>query len=328
MDFDKDGNMDLFVGGHIKPFDFPRYSSSFLLKNKGQGIFEKVDLPPTGMVTDACVVDLNQDGWQDLLLVGEWMPVTPMLNQAGKTFSKPQNPYPSLQGWWHTLASADLDKDGDLDFILGNHGLNTQLRASEKEPATLIFGDFDDNLQTDFFINYYIQGKSYPACSRDEISEQTPAFRKKFTSYQAFSTAETATMLDESQAKKTKKLTINTLKTWVLENKNGQLIPHELPLQTQVAPVYAIAVADMNANGLPDLILSGNNSKLRMRLGGKTDANHGVLLINRGNWKFEYVPALQTALNLRGDVRSFVQVGDYWFAGINNEEVKIFKVNK
>ncbi|MFD1143835.1 VCBS repeat-containing protein [Larkinella insperata] len=324
LDFDRDGDLDLFVGGHIKPSRFPAADESFLLRNDGKANFTRISLGKLGLVTDAVPLDLNRDGWPDLVLVGEWMPVTVLLNQKGVFSVEKAKTYEALAGWWNRIEKADLDGDGDDDLVIGNLGLNSQIRTSTEQPATLVYEDFDQNGTIDCFMNYYIQGKSYPAYSRDEIGEQMPSLRKIFTNYQTYSDATIDQFFTPDVLQKAQKKTISEVKTLLLENRNGELVPRPLPLQAQYAPVYGIAAQDVDRDGRPDLLLMGNNSTMRLRI-GKIDANHGVLLSNRGNWQFAPVSSTASGIFVKGDVRDVKMAGDYVLVGVNNRPLRVFR---
>ncbi|MBC3784891.1 VCBS repeat-containing protein [Spirosoma utsteinense] len=323
IDVDRDGDLDLFVGGFVKPFRFPADDESFLLINDGKANFTKRSLGRLGMVSDAAVLDVDRDGWPDLVVVGEWMPVTVLRNQQGKFSADQQTVYENLAGWWNRIEKADLDGDGDDDLIVGNMGLNTGIKASEELPATLTYDDFDLNGTLDFFMSYAIQGKVYPAYSRDEICEQVPTLRKRFTTYKAYTDASLADCFDEQQLSQAKSRRITELRSLVLENRTGTLVPHSLPLSAQVAPVYAILANDFDRDGTADLLLMGNNSRMRLRI-GKVDANHGLMLRNLGNWQFAEVSPQQTGLYVRGDVRDIKKAGNQLIVGMSGQKALTF----
>ncbi|MBC8151389.1 MAG: VCBS repeat-containing protein, partial [Bacteroidetes bacterium] len=324
LDADRDGDLDLFVGGHVRPSRFPFADESFLLINDGKANFRRVSLGKIGIVSDAAVMDLNKDGWPDVVVAGEWMPVTVFFNQRGTFPAEKRQPYPNLAGWWNRIEKADLDGDGDEDLIVGNLGLNTQIRASATEPATLAYDDFDRNGTIDCFMSYYIQGKAYPAHTRDEVGEQMPSLRKLFPSYATYADATIDQFFDPSVLKQAQQKDITELRTLVLENKDGQLVPHELPQAAQYAPVYSILADDFDRDGAKDLLLMGNNSGFRLRI-GKADANYGVMLRNRGNWQFEYLPPARSGLLVKGDVRDVKRVGTMLVMGVCNGKLRTFE---
>ena len=321
LDFDRDGDMDLFVGGHIKPNHFPISEESFLLKNDGNAHFTKISLGDLGLVTDAVVMDLDGDKYQELIVVGEWMSPMILKNIKGKLSPSATQQLSNLAGWYNTIEKSDLDNDGDEDLIVGNLGLNTQIKASENEPTSLVYDDFDQNGTTDFFMSYYIQGKSYPCYSRDEVAEQIPLLKKKFPDYKTFSTATMEDFFEENVRAKANKKEITNLKTLILENKKGEFILHQLPIEAQFAPVYAILATDFNHDGKKDLLLMGNNSKFRLRI-GKVDANSGLMFLNKGSFNFETRSLQQSGVYVRGDVRSVKQMGDKILVGVCEGKVQ------
>ena len=326
LDFDRDGDIDLFVGGHIKPNHFPFSEESFLLRNDGKAHFTKIPLGDLGLVTDATVTDLDGDKFEEIIVVGEWMSPIVLKNTKGKLTQSLNHSFTHCAGWYNTIEKADIDGDGDMDFILGNLGTNTQIKATENEPASLVYDDFDQNGTTDFFMNYYIQGKSYPAYSRDEVAEQMPILKKKFPDYKTFSGATMEQFFDGNVLEKANKKEITTLKTLILENKKGELIVHKLPIQAQNAPVYAILAEDFNHDGKKDLLLMGNNSKFRLRI-GKVDANTGVMLLNKGNFNFESLSPQQSGVYVRGDVRSVKRVGRNILVGVCEGGIQSYLMN-
>lgn len=336
-DFDNDGDLDLFVGGRVIPGKYPVAPESFLLANDGKGRFKIVtpekgpDLQKAGMITDAVWMDINQDSWTDLAVVGEFMPVEVFINEKGKLnratdeiFEKP------MSGLWSRLAVHDFDKDGDLDLIAGNFGLNTQLKTKDQEPLILVYKDFDSNGSIDPMLNCYIQGEAFPFASRDELLDQMYNKRSRFTDYESYSNARLTDIFSPNELRGAEQLTATHLESVYLENQNGKLTVHMLPVQAQFSPVYAISVLDYNGDGNMDFLLAGNQSSIRIRL-GVIDANFGQLFRGNGNGKFEYVPQAESGLNLIGDTKSLqlVKAGavSYLLVGVNNVGVEAYKLN-
>ena len=246
-DIDGDGDMDVFVGGRVIPGKYPQAPRSYLLVNDGKGNFtDQTDalapaLKNVGMVTDAVWIDVNHDHQPDLVIVGEWMPIKVFINQHGK-FTDSSSSYikfPS-SGWWNKIYAADFDGDGDLDLVIGNCGTNTQFKASEKEPVTMYYKDFDGNGSIDPVMCYYINGVSYPALSRDDISDQLPALKKKFLEYKDYSNATINDLFTKEQLKDAGLLKAEEMHTVYLENTGNGFAMHELPVEAQFSPVYAI----------------------------------------------------------------------------------------
>lgn len=335
-DFDGDGDIDIFTGGRLIPGQYPLSARSYLLENNGKGEFEDVTadkapgLEQPGMVTAALWEDLNADGHPDLTVAGEWMPLTAFLNQNGQLRREKAFFGDATEGWWWTLAKADLDGDGDTDLVAGNLGQNTNLKVSAAEPATLYYGDFDDNGAVDPLITHYIQGAPYPFVSRDNLFGQLAAMRKKFRDYASYSDAQIEDVLSAEQLERAQQLTAKQGKTVWLENQgDGQWKVRELPLAAQISPVFTILPVDANGDGRQDLILAGNLSETRPTM-GPWDANYGQLFLNQGNGKFEFVPQHQSGLNLIGDVRSAIALnkGETLLFFRNNQSLLAYKKNK
>jgi len=332
-DIDGDGDMDLFIGGRVIPGKYPLSPGSRILLNDGKGNFTDVTasvapaLLKTGMVTAAVWVDVNGDKQPDLVVVGEYMPVTVFINNKGRLTDESAKYIPfESSGWWNTIYAADMDGDGDQDLVIGNMGLNTQFRASEKEPVSLYYKDFDGNGSVDPVFCYYIDGKSYPAISRDDLTDQIPFLKKKFLKYSDYSTATINDLFTPEQLKDAGILKAVEMRSVYLENKeNKSFVLHALPLEAQYAPVYAIASADFNSDGKKDLILGGNNAWTRIRY-GRYEASHGTLLAGDGKGNFNFIPPAASGITVRGDVRSIEYISPYLFFGVNNAVGKVFEL--
>ena len=325
IDFDKDGDLDLFVCGSVTPGQYPRYQPSRLYRND-KGKFTPVNSPVfngLGLLTDVCVVDFNKDGFDDLVAVGEWTPVIRLQNEKG-VFKRIHDELDQTTGFWQSIIGDDFDRDGDIDLIVGNYGLNCHFKASSAQPLTMLTDDFDRNGTIDPIICYYIQGKDYPAYSRDELLDQLAPLRKKYTSYAIYSDATTDDVLTELTGKPPEKASINELSTVYLVNNNGHFERRALPVQAQFAPVYAIATQDLNGDGFKDLVIAGNQTHGRVRT-GNIDANYGQVFLNDRKGQFTYVPQAQSGLYLRGDVRSLTFVNNQLIAGINSQPVQVYK---
>ncbi|EON76274.1 hypothetical protein ADIS_3402 [Lunatimonas lonarensis] len=339
VDFDGDGHIDLFVGGRVIPGEFPESPRSYLLKNDGAGKFTDVTeafspaLVNLGMVTDAQWVDLDGDGYQDLVVVGEFMPIQVFVNQGGTKLELATDRFfkEPITGLWSSLRVVDVDGDGDMDLVVGNFGLNSQLRASKEEPITLIFDDFDKNGSLDPILSTYIQGQSYPFLSRDELLDQMYGMRSKFTDYESFAGAKLTDIFSREQLANAKKLDVTELRTMYFENRNGVFEGHALPKEAQFAPVYAIEFLDFNGDGHLDLILAGNQNSMRLRY-GVIDANFGQLFEGDGAGNFKYVDQQQSGLGFFGDVKAlqFIKMGklNVLLVGTNNQSVAAYLLNK
>jgi len=305
-DYDGDGDIDLFVGGRVVPGQYPTTPQSYLLQNDGKGHFWVVAAPfdHIGMVADAQWIDLDGDGRKDLILCGEFMPVMVFLNTSGGFIDKTADYFgqPS-PGFWNTLTLADVDGDGKEDLIAGNIGLNNCLKISEKQPAELYYADFDHNGSIDPFLNFYVQGVSYPFVSRDELNEQIYPMRRKFNSYAAYSNATMKDIFSELELASAGKLTATENRTVCWLRRGNHFVRAELPIEAQFAPVCKILVRDYDGDGHPDLLLLGNHSDNRLKM-GSMDASYGCLLKGDGKGGFSYVSQSESGLSVRGDVKS------------------------
>jgi enediyne biosynthesis protein E4 len=331
-DVNGDGHPDLFVGGRVIPGRYPETPQSFLLINDGKGHFtDQINtLAPTlqkiGMVTDAAWADMNNDHVADLIVTGEWMPVIVFINNKGKLENKTQEYFTkNYSGWWNRLLVGDFNGDGRTDIIAGNMGLNTQCKVSESEPAEIYYKDFDDNGAIDPILCFYIQGKSYPYLTRDELLDQISSMRTKFTDYKGYADAGVKDIFSSDDLKSAGHLQANFLKTAYFESDaNGKLHEKELPLQVQFSPVFTITPLDYDGDGQQDLLFCGNINRARLRF-GKYDANYGVLLKGDGKGDFKYINQQQSGFQLKGDVRCVLNVNNTLLFGINQQPLKAYK---
>lgn len=312
MDIDGDLDSDLFIGSRLVPGQYPLPSQSLLLINDGIGNFinsiEQVipDLKNADMVCDAIVTDLNMDSKPDLVVVGEWTSIRVLINQGGILKEETDQWFSSsTKGWWNCIIANDFDKDGDTDLVVGNYGLNNQFNVSVEKPATLIYKDFNNDGQVDPFFCYYINGKSYPYASRDEALGQVSFLKPRFPDYTSYANATMETIFTKEELKDVTTLRADILKTVYLENKGNKFEVIDLPTQAQFSPVYTMASYDVDNDGDHDVVMAGNETFVRARL-GKTDANKGVVLLNNGKGRFTYVPQNKSGLDLGGDIRQLL----------------------
>ena len=334
-DFNGDGHPDLFAGGRVVPGRYPEPPASFLLINDGKGRFSNQikqiapELEHFGMISDAACIDLNGDKKQDLVVVGEWMPLTVFINEKGKFKNRTSSYFDKeYSGWWNKLQVADMNNDGRPDLIVGNLGLNSQCKASDAEPAELIYKDFDDNGAVDPILCFYIMGKSYPYLTRDELLDQMSMMRPRFPDYKSYADAGMNEVFTKEELEGAKTLKANYLKTAYFESsKEGRFKEKPLPVQAQFSPVYTITPLDYNGDGHKDLLLCGNMTQARIRF-GKYAANHGVLLKGNGKGGFSYVPDQQSGLKLKGDVRSVISINNTLYVGINQQKLRAFQFDQ
>jgi enediyne biosynthesis protein E4 len=312
-DVNGDGMLDIFVGGRVVPGQYPSAPQSRILINQGNGIYEEMtktwapELTSIGMVTDATWTDINRDGKEDLIVVGEWMAPTVWLHQ-GDHLALQDSQYfgQDLTGWWNSITVADLNGDGQPDFLLGNYGLNSQITASEKEPVELFYKDFDGNGSIDPMLTFYIQGKRYPFVTRDELLEHFTNKRAKFPSYGSYAEAKLEDVFSPEELQGAGHFAAVMLESGVLLSGADKRYQFEaFPLLAQAAPIYAIHVVGLGEEKL--LLTAGNIGTGRLRL-GKIDANHGLVLRIDSKGKMKPIPQLLSGITIQGDVRNILQV--------------------
>jgi len=331
-DINRDGAPDLFVGGRLVPGRYPEPCKSYILINDGKGNFsdstEKVcpELRKPGMITDAVWVDLDLDSQKELVVVGEWMPVLVFRNEKGKLVNISNRFFErTYTGWWNKILVSDFNSDQRPDLLIGNMGLNTQFQASEKEPLEMYYKDFDNNGSLDPIFSFYIQHKRYPYLTRDELLAQLPALRKRFPDFKSYADVTLNELFDEDALKDAGHLFSNHMSTSLFINDaNGKFKMTALPKEVQYSPVYAMEVMDFDNDGSKDILLCGNSSYFKIRL-GKFDANYGVLLSGDGKGNFKYVPQTESGFNIWGDVRSCLSINNAIYFGINGRPLTVYK---
>ena len=341
VDFDRDGDLDLFVGARIIPGNYPFSAGNILLRNDLDTLARTVrftdvtksmgrSLFSAGMVTDAAWSDLDNDGWPDLVVTGDWMPVKLYHNEKGTGFTDVSAAagLDKTDGWWCKIIPADIDRDGDTDFILGNMGSNIQFKANGDQPLITYADDFNGDGKVDPIMTRYIQGVSYPVNSRDELVEELPLLNKKFLKYTDFANATIHDMLSDQQLEKARKFYIYHTQTSLLVNNKGTFSLKALPLEAQFSMADAILYKDYDGDGREDLLLAGNFYPFRVQQ-GRCDAGIGCLLKGDGKGGFSPVSHLLTGLFIRGDVRDMLEVKGKKSSVIvlskNNDAVQVIK---
>lgn len=312
-DYDKDGDMDLFVGGRLLPGEFPLTNPGAILRNDSKGTQVKFSvatrevnpaLREPGMVTDALWSDFNNDTWPDLLLAGDWMPIRLFENRMGKLVEVKNEALRSTSGRWNRIAPFDLDGDGDTDYVAGNAGINFPYKASEKEPLELYYGDFNGDGRTDPVMAYFSEEKQYPVASRDEMLLQINSLRKRYTDYAQYARATVEDILGEGPIEGANKLQVETLLSVVLENNgSGDFTLRPLPALAQISAVNGIVADDFNDDGFADILLAGNFFPYRTEY-GPSDASLGLMLLGNGRGNFDAVSWNKSGFLASGDVRN------------------------
>ncbi|MEM9830768.1 MAG: FG-GAP-like repeat-containing protein, partial [Bacteroidota bacterium] len=308
-DIDADGDLDLFVGGGVVPLKYPLPPDSYLLINEDGAFTDKTselapDLRRMGMVKDALWTDLDNDADADLIVVGEFMPIQFFENDGGRLKNaSSQAGLRFTAGWWNSINSGDFDQDGDMDYVLGNLGLNTAYQASPDEPLTVYAADLDQNGFVDPIITAYLNHQEVPVPTRDDLIRQVPNLKKKFTDYASYAQATVENIL--TSADKSRAYTARAFRfaSAYLENKgNGQFALSDLPLQAQWAPVYGIVVQDFDRDGFLDALLTGNNFGTET-ITGRYDASVGTLLKGDGDGDFTAISPVESGLVINRDSR-------------------------
>ncbi|MDC6404601.1 MULTISPECIES: FG-GAP-like repeat-containing protein [Maribacter] len=333
-DIDQDGDLDIFVGERMIPLKYGMAGSGFLLENDGNGNFTDItmtagtDFQDVGMITSALFQDLDHDGDEDLIIVGEFMGIEIFINEAGKFVRKVDNPLLDLKGWWNTIVPSDLDGDGEVDFIVGNHGLNSRFKASKDRPIRLYAADFDGNGFIDPILTFRREdGQDYPYALRHDLIEQIKAITKKYPDYESFKDASVSAIFSEEALKEARTLEANTLESVILVN-NGNLTFEVLPLPiaAQFSTTYAIATNDFDGDGDQDIVLGGNLYNVKPEV-GRYDASYGVYMENKGGLKFETIKSGK-GFKVKGEIRDMGIIDQKLFVSRNRDSLAIFKFNQ
>jgi len=309
-DFDGDGDVDLFVGGRVVARHYGKTPESVLLENNGTGQFSDVTeevapaLRDVGMVTDAVWTDVRGSDAPDLVLVGEWMPITVFETQDGRLVDRTDAAgLAKTNGWWRSVHAADLNGDGIDDLVAGNLGLNSRLRATPEEPTRLYLNDFDENGEPDPILTVYRNGTSHPFAGRDELVRQIPSLKEKFPTYESFGGSQIDDLFPSSKIEAATVKEVHTFaSTFLVTQDNGAFAVESLPSRAQFAPVYGLLARNLVGSNAQDLLLGGNFHGVKPRQ-GRYDASHGALLRGRDS-TWASVPPSQSGLHLTGEVRA------------------------
>ncbi len=316
-DYDGDGDLDLFVGGRVVPANYPLNPRSYLLRNDSQSgncrftdiTTEVPGLAEVGMVSDALWTDYDGDQQVDLLLAGEFMPLTVYHNEAGKLVNRTADSgLAQTHGWWNSLAAADFDRDGDTDYLAGNLGLNARYQASQTEPLCIYANDYDKNGSLDPVICYYIQGENHLAYARDDMVKQINAIRSRFQKYEDYARVSFDQAFLPEELSEAFVVTAYQFASSYVENLGGgQFTLHPLPVEAQFAPVYGMQIDDIDGDGLLDALLVGNSYATEVS-SGQYDASLGLMLKGNGQGGFTASSTVDAGLVAKDDARAIARV--------------------
>ncbi len=336
-DFDNDGIIELFTGIRVKPFLYGVPVSSYLLENDGKGNFTDVtskvapELMNIGMVRDMLWEDVDNDGDKDIIIAGDWMPLKIFINNKG-TFKEKKDSFSAekTNGWWNCLTAGDIDDDGDLDLVAGNHGLNSRFKATEKKPVTMYVNDFDLNGTAEQIICTYDGDKSYPLALKHDLTNQIPGLLQKYPKYEMYKDQQITDIFTPQQLKNSVLLEAFLLETSLfINNGEGIFTRKPLPVEVQFSSVFAADIDDYNHDGKKDILLGGNLFNVKPEV-GRYDASFGSLLLGDGQGNFTNIPAKKSGLHLNGEVRDIIgiesPVGKILIMARSNEQLQVFKV--
>ena len=335
-DIDNDGDQDLFVGERLSPFLYGVPCSGYLLLNDGSGNFSDatLDIAPglkeIGMITDAVWEDIDKDGDYDLTIVGEWMPIKVFINDRGKFYDATHKAgFDQSNGFWNCIKAKDFDKDGDVDFVIGNLGANTRIKASMNKPASMYINDFDKNGTVEQLVTVFNGKNAYPLVLRNELVTQIPQLKKKYLKYSSYKEQTINDIFTPDQLEKAIELKVYTTFTSIAINQgNGTFFLKELPMEAQYAPVYGLAVQDFDRDGAEDLLIGGNFYRSKPEI-GIYDGSYGLLLLGDGANNFKPVPAIESGFSVKGEIRDLeklkIKDEDAILVIKNNDNVQLFK---
>ncbi len=311
LDFDSDGDMDLLISGFIRPYLYGLPSSTYLLENDGTGLFTDVsatfapEFEDIGMVTNMAAMDLEGDGDNDLIIVGEWMGVHVFENHPGTGFvHRPDTALNNLKGLWNTIYCSDLDRDGLTDIVLGNIGTNTRIKALPSAPFKMYLNDFDGNGRPEQIFSYSLKEKDYPLAQRNDLLRQLPYLSKQFPDFNSYKNQTIDKIFNSSQLESAIKLSLTELRSGVLWNLGqGRFNFVPLPEIAQWSPIYAIYPDDLNGDGVLDLVIGGNQYHMKPELGIHA-ASYGDVLLGISSRQFKTITSRVSGIFEPGQIRA------------------------
>ena len=312
-DYDNDGDLDLFVGGRITPGKYPFPAQSYILRNDGgkdlelkfTNVTEKIapELSNIGMVTSAVWDDFDNDSIIDLIVTGEWMPISFFRNNGQKFTNITEDlGFKNSTGWWYSIEKADVDADGDMDYLVGNLGLNYKYKASEETPFEVYANDFDENGSMDIVLSYRKKGTILPLRGRECSSQQVPAIKKRFETFESFANADLNDIYGEKMLKKALHYEAKTFANSWIENKNGKFLLHELPTRAQFSSINKFEIFDYNGDDFPDILVGGNLYEAEVET-PRNDSGIGLVLVGNAKGSFQVLDMNESGLYVSGEIR-------------------------
>ncbi|SFU29090.1 Repeat domain-containing protein [Pustulibacterium marinum] len=337
-DFDNDGDVDVFIGSRSVPAVYGINPQHLFLENQGDGTFKDVteskafDVKDVGMITDVTWTDIDGNGKKDLVLVGDWM--TPViLKNNGRRLSKLTSNLDQYSGWYNTILATDVNNDGKEDLVLGNAGLNTAYKTTQKAPNKLFVNDFDNNGTIEQIATRTIDGKDMPINLKQELTKQLSSLKKKNLKYSDFATKSIQELFSEEVMKNSLVKTATNGNSIVAINQgNGQFKIQVLPTQVQFSCVCDITATDVNGDGINDLIMAGNQFGFKPQF-SRLDAGFGSVLLGDNQGNFEWQPYTSSGFFVKGEVKKVMELKDrngkrYVVTAINNQQPKVFQINE
>ncbi len=330
-DIDDDGDQDLFVGMRLKALYYGVPVQGYILINDGKGNFKdqtKIIAPELlniGMITDAQWADINGDSKEDLVICGDYMPIQPFIYQGGR-FIKSSSV--SGNGWWNTLLTTDIDRDGDIDILGGNHGLNSRFKAYPRQPIRLYINDFDQNGSVEQILTSYREDREYPFALKHDLIAQMPILKKKYLFYSSYALQGIYDIFPKAGQSQTLIDSVTWLQTSVyLNDSKGNFTQQPLPIEAQLSPTYAIYSDDFNGDQRPDLFIGGNQYRTKPET-GRYDASYGLVLIQENKGTFKAINSIASGVKIIGeirDIKSIVIKGKkHIIVSRNNDSAKLF----
>ncbi len=339
IDYDNDGDVDLLVCGRLVPGHYPMPADSYLLENiSSEGKIEFKDITDTkapglrqlGLATDAIWTDYDGDGDADIFAVGEWMPLTIFENNGGSFTDVSNNLLAEdSTGWWFSIAEGDFDQDGDPDYIVGNLGINYKYKANADETFDIYYNDFDNSGTGDIVLSYFNGGKKYPLRGRECSSQQMPGIKKKFGDYASFSTATLEDVYTDEYLEASLHYRVKSFESIYLENRDGILVSHSLPILAQFSSINQILVKDFDGDQLPDAVVAGNLYGSEVET-PRNDAGIGMFLKGDGSGNMKAIPNRVSGLFAPGDVKDMAMItignSDYIVVAKNNDFLQFIEL--